>query len=169
MKSSKKRGSDAACRGIAFFFGNRFIIEGVIILPVRRRPAIECRRAISRKSWSPFRWFLGFPSGNGRVLLCAYGTDGAARACIFRKPSWARAIRAVPRRTRKRPAADGANPRPGIKQFALGIATRTSARDRPGACLLSWPPSSDAGPRLYGREVPRRRHGGRAAHAPAHT
>jgi len=113
----ERRGSDAAVRGIAFFFGVAFIIEVLIILHF----GVDQRSVTASyigKSWRfgdmriPLRLMVAFAVATGlTVLLAAY----------LSRTFMGRAIRAVAQ-DEEAVRLMGANP-VRIKQWAFGIAT----------------------------------------------
>jgi branched-chain amino acid transport system permease protein len=113
----ERRGSDAAVRGIAFFFGIAFIIEVLIILQFGVDQQSVSASYIG-KSWRigdfriPIRQIVAFAVALGLTgLLAAY----------LSKTFMGRAIRAVAQ-DEEALRLMGANP-VRIKQFAFGIAT----------------------------------------------
>jgi branched-chain amino acid transport system permease protein len=113
----ERRGSDAAVRGIAFFFGVAFIIEVLIILHF----GVDQRSVTASyigKSWRfgdmriPLRLMVAFAVATGlTVLLATY----------LSRTFMGRAIRAVAQ-DEEAVRLMGANP-VRIKQWAFGIAT----------------------------------------------
>src|SRR4026208_280121 len=117
----ERRGSDAGVRGIAFFFGIAFIIEGLIALQfgVDKRPVTA---TYIGKSWRfgefriPIRQLVAFAVALGLTVLLPVS---------LAKPFRGRAIRAVAQ-DEEALRLMGANP-VRIKQFAFGIATAVAA------------------------------------------
>src|ERR1700735_179463 len=113
----ERRGSDAAVRGIAFFFGVAFIVEVLLILHF----GVDQRSVTASyigKSWRfgdtriPLRLMVAFGVATGlTVLLAAY----------LSRTFMGRAIRAVAQ-DEEAVRLMGANP-VRIKQWAFGIAT----------------------------------------------
>jgi branched-chain amino acid transport system permease protein len=137
----EKRGSDAAVRGLAFFFGLAFIIEVGLILAfgVDQRMV---HAAYIGSSWElgdyriPYRMLVAF----GVALVLTF-----ALTIYLSKTFTGRAIKAV---AQDEPALRlmGANP-VRIKQWAFGIATGVSALA--GAMLIIVGPVEPAMDRLY--------------------
>jgi branched-chain amino acid transport system permease protein len=137
----EKRGSDAAVRGIAFFFGVAFIIEVLIILQfgVDQRSVTA---AYIGKAWRigdlriPIRQLVAFGVALGlTVLLATY----------LSKTFMGRAIRAVAQ-DEEGLRLMGANP-VRIKQFAFGIAT--AVLGVAGALLIIIAPVEPTLDRVY--------------------
>jgi len=113
----ERRGSDAAVRGIAFFFGVAFIIEVLIILQF----GVDQRSVAASyigKAWRfggmriPLRLLVAFAVASGLTTLLAL---------YLSKTFMGRAIRAVAQ-DQEAVRLMGANP-VRIKQWAFGIAT----------------------------------------------
>ena len=113
----ERRGSDAAVRGIAFFFGVAFIIEVLIILQF----GVDQRSVTASyigKAWRfggmriPLRLLVAFAVASGLTTLLAL---------YLSKTFMGRAIRAVAQ-DQEAVRLMGANP-VRIKQWAFGIAT----------------------------------------------
>jgi branched-chain amino acid transport system permease protein len=113
----ERRGSDAAVRGIAFFFGVAFIIEVLIILQF----GVDQRSVAASyigKAWRfggmriPLRLLVAFAVASGLTTLLAL---------YLSKTFMGRAIRAVAQ-DQEAVRLMGANP-VHIKQWAFGIAT----------------------------------------------
>src|ERR1700757_3362820 len=113
----ERRGSDAAVRGIAFFFGIAFIIEVLIILQF----GVDQRSVTASyigKAWRigdmriPFRLVVAFAVAAGLTILLSL---------YLSKTFMGRAIRAVAQ-DQEALRLMGANP-VKIKQWAFGIAT----------------------------------------------
>ncbi len=137
----EKRGTDAAVRGLAFFFGLAFIIEvGLILLFGVDQRMVQAPYIGS--SWSigdyriPYRMLVAF----GVALVLTF-----ALTVYLSKTFTGRAIKAV---AQDEPALRlmGANP-VRIKQWAFGIATGVSALA--GAMLIIVGPVEPALDRLY--------------------
>ena len=137
----EKRGSDAAVRGLAFFFGLAFIIEvGLILVFGVDQRSVEA--SYIGKSFSvgdyriPMRMVVAF----GVALLLTFSLS-----IYLSKTFIGRAIKAV---AQDEPALRlmGANP-VRIKQWAFGIATGVSALA--GAMLIIVSPVEPAIDRLY--------------------
>jgi len=137
----ERRGSDAAVRGIAFFFGVAFIIEVLIILQfgVDQRSVTA---AYIGKAWRigdlriPIRQLVAFGVALGlTVLLATY----------LSKTFMGRAIRAVAQ-DEEGLRLMGANP-VRIKQFAFGIAT--AVLGVAGALLIIIAPVEPTLDRVY--------------------
>ena len=137
----EKRGSDAAVRGLAFFFGLAFIIEvGLILVFGVDQRSVEA--SYIGKSFSvgdyriPMRMVVAF----GVALLLTFSLS-----IYLSKTFIGRAIKAV---AQDEPALRlmGANP-VRIKQWAFGIATGVSALA--GAMLIIVSPVEPASDRLY--------------------
>ncbi len=137
----ERRGSDAAVRGIAFFFGIAFIIEVLIIL----RFGVD-QQSVSAsyigKSWRfgdfriPIRQIVAFAVALGLTgLLAAY----------LSKTFMGRAIRAVAQ-DEEALRLMGANP-VRVKQFAFGIAT--AVLGMAGALLIIVAPVEPTLDRAY--------------------
>jgi len=137
----ERRGSDAAVRGIAFFFGVAFIIEVLIILQF----GVDQRSVTASyigKAWRigdlriPIRQIVAFGVALGlTVLLATY----------LSKTFMGRAIRAVAQ-DEEGLRLMGANP-VRIKQFAFGIAT--SVLGVAGALLIIVAPVDPTLDRVY--------------------
>ena len=137
----EKRGSDAAVRGLAFFFGLAFIIEvGLILLfgvDQRMVQAPYIGSSLSLGDYRiPYRMLVAF----GVALVLTF-----ALTVYLSKTFTGRAIKAV---AQDEPALRlmGANP-VRIKQWAFGIATGVSALA--GAMLIIVGPVEPALDRLY--------------------
>src|ERR671924_985216 len=137
----ERRGSDAAVRGLAFFFGLAFIIEVglILVFGVDQRtveaPYIGTSLALGEYR-IPYRMLVAF--GVALVLT-------AALTVYLAKTFTGRAIKAV---AQDEPALRlmGANP-VHIKQWAFGIATGVSALA--GAMLIVVGPVEPALDRVY--------------------
>ena len=137
----EKRGTDAAVRGLAFFFGLAFIIEvGLILLfgvdqRMVQAPYIGSSWAIGEYR-IPYRMLVAF----GVALVLTF-----TLTVYLSKTFTGRAIKAV---AQDEPALRlmGANP-VRIKQWAFGIATGVSALA--GAMLIIVGPVEPALDRLY--------------------
>ena len=137
----ERRGSDAAVRGIAFFFGVAFIIEVLIILQF----GVDQRSVTASyigKAWRigglriPIRQLVAFAVALGlTVLLSVY----------LSKTFMGRAIRAVAQ-DEEGLRLMGANP-VRIKQFAFGIAT--AVLGIAGALLIVVAPVEPTLDRVY--------------------
>lgn len=137
----EKRGSDAAVRGIAFFFGVAFIIEVLIIM----RFGVD-QRSVSAsyigKAWRigdmriPIRQLVAFAVAVGLTTLLAL---------FLSKTFMGRAIRAVAQ-DEEGLRLMGANP-VRIKQFAFGIAT--AVLGIAGALLIVVAPVEPTLDRVY--------------------
>jgi branched-chain amino acid transport system permease protein len=137
----EKRGSDAAVRGIAFFFGVAFIIEVLIIMQF----GVDQRSVTASyigKAWRigdlriPIRQLVAFAVALGlTVLLATY----------LSKTFMGRAIRAVAQ-DEEGLRLMGANP-VRIKQFAFGIAT--AVLGVAGALLIIIAPVEPTLDRVY--------------------
>jgi branched-chain amino acid transport system permease protein len=137
----ERRGSDAAVRGIAFFFGVAFIIEVLIILQF----GVD-QRSVSApyigKAWRfagmriPFRQLVAF----GVALVLTVGLAGYLSRTFL-----GRAIRAVAQ-DEEGLRLMGANP-VRIKQIAFGIATAVVAVA--GALLIIVAPVEPTLDRVY--------------------
>jgi branched-chain amino acid transport system permease protein len=137
----EKRGTDAAVRGLAFFFGLAFIIEvGLILLfgvDQRMVQAAYIGSSLSLGDYRiPYRMLVAF----GVALVLTF-----ALTVYLSKTFTGRAIKAV---AQDEPALRlmGANP-VRIKQWAFGIATGVSALA--GAMLIIVGPVEPALDRLY--------------------
>ena len=137
----EKRGTDAAVRGLAFFFGLAFIIEvGLILLfgvDQRMVQAPYIGSSLSLGDYRiPYRMLVAF----GVALVLTF-----ALTVYLSKTFTGRAIKAV---AQDEPALRlmGANP-VRIKQWAFGIATGVSALA--GAMLIIVGPVEPALDRLY--------------------
>jgi branched-chain amino acid transport system permease protein len=137
----ERRGSDAAVRGIAFFFGIAFIIEVLIILQFGVDQQSVSASYIGQ-SWRfgdfrvPFRQLVAFAVALGlTVLLGLY----------LSKTFMGRAIRAVAQ-DEEALRLMGANP-VRIKQFAFGIAT--AVLGMAGALLIIVAPVEPTLDRAY--------------------
>ncbi|MBV9459918.1 MAG: branched-chain amino acid ABC transporter permease [Bradyrhizobium sp.] len=137
----ERRGSDAAVRGIAFFFGVAFIIEVLIILQFGVDQQSVSASYIG-KAWSfgglriPLRQLVAF----GVALLLTGGL-----AIYLSKTFMGRAIRAVAQ-DEEGLRLMGANP-VRIKQFAFGIAT--AVLGLAGALLIIVAPVEPTLDRVY--------------------
>ena len=137
----EKRGSDAAVRGIAFFFGVAFIIEVLIILQFGVDQQSVSASYIG-KAWSfgglriPVRQLVAF----GVALALTGGL-----AIYLSKTFMGRAIRAVAQ-DEEGLRLMGANP-VRIKQFAFGIAT--AVLGPAGALLIIVAPVEPTLDRVY--------------------
>jgi branched-chain amino acid transport system permease protein len=137
----ERRGSDAAVRGIAFFFGVAFIIEVLIILQF----GVDQRSVTASyigKAWQigdlriPIRQLVAFGVALGlTVLLATY----------LSKTFMGRAIRAVAQ-DEEGLRLMGANP-VRIKQYAFGIAT--AVLGVAGALLIIIAPVEPTLDRVY--------------------
>ena len=137
----EKRGSDAAVRGLAFFFGVAFIIEVGLILAFgvdqRFVQAPYIGSSLSLGDYRiPYRMLVAF----GVALVLTF-----ALTVYLSKTFTGRAIKAV---AQDEPALRlmGANP-VRIKQWAFGIATGVSALA--GAMLIIVGPVEPAMDRIY--------------------
>jgi branched-chain amino acid transport system permease protein len=137
----EKRGTDAAVRGLAFFFGLAFIIEVGLILAFgvdqRMAEAAYIGSSLELGDYRiPYRMLVAF----GVALVLTF-----ALTLYLSKTFTGRAIKAV---AQDEPALRlmGANP-VRIKQWAFGIATGVSALA--GAMLLIVGPVEPAMDRLY--------------------
>jgi branched-chain amino acid transport system permease protein len=137
----EKRGSEAAVRGLAFFFGLAFIIEVGLILVFgvdqRMVHAAYIGSSLSLGDYRiPYRMLVAF----GVALVLTFGLT-----LYLSKTFTGRAIKAV---AQDEPALRlmGANP-VRIKQWAFGIATGVSALA--GAMLIIVGPVEPALDRLY--------------------
>jgi branched-chain amino acid transport system permease protein len=137
----ERRGSDAAVRGIAFFFGIAFIIEVLIILQFGVDQQSVSASYIG-KSWRigdfriPIRQIVAFGVALGLTgLLAAY----------LSKTFMGRAIRAVAQ-DEEALRLMGANP-VRVKQFAFGIAT--AVLGMAGALLIIVAPVEPTLDRAY--------------------
>jgi branched-chain amino acid transport system permease protein len=137
----ERRGTDAAVRGLAFFFGLAFIIEvGLILVFGVDQRSVEAPyigKAISLGDFRiPMRMLVAF----GVALLLTFSLT-----LYLSKTFTGRAIKAV---AQDEPALRlmGANP-VRIKQWAFGIATGVSALA--GAMLIIVSPVEPAIDRLY--------------------
>lgn len=137
----ERRGSDAAVRGIAFFFGIAFIIEVLIILQFGVDQQSVSATYIG-KSWRfgdfriPIRQIVAFAVALGLTgLLAAY----------LSKTFMGRAIRAVAQ-DEEALRLMGANP-VRVKQFAFGIAT--AVLGMAGALLIIVAPVEPTLDRAY--------------------
>jgi branched-chain amino acid transport system permease protein len=137
----EKRGSDAAVRGLAFFFGLAFIIEVGLILAFgvdqQMVHAAYIGSSLELGDYRiPYRMLVAF--GVALVLTCAL-------SLYLSNTYIGRAIKAV---AQDEPALRlmGANP-VRIKQWAFGIATGVSALA--GAMLIIVGPVEPAMDRLY--------------------
>jgi branched-chain amino acid transport system permease protein len=137
----ERRGSDAAVRGIAFFFGIAFIIEVLIILQFGVDQQSVSASYIG-KSWRigdfriPIRQIVAFAVALGLTgLLAAY----------LSKTFMGRAIRAVAQ-DEEALRLMGANP-VRVKQFAFGIAT--AVLGMAGALLIIVAPVEPTLDRAY--------------------
>ena len=137
----ERRGSDAAVRGIAFFFGVAFIIEVLIILQF----GVDQRSVTASyigKAWRfgdlriPIRQLVAFAVALGLTLLLA---------TYLSKTFMGRAIRAVAQ-DEEGLRLMGANP-VRIKQFAFGIAT--AVLGVAGALLIIVAPVDPTLDRVY--------------------
>ena len=137
----ERRGSDAAVRGIAFFFGVAFIIEVLIILQF----GVDQRSVTAPyigKAWRfagmriPIRQLVAFAVALGLTLLLA---------TYLSKTFMGRAIRAVAQ-DEEGLRLMGANP-VRIKQFAFGIAT--AVLGVAGALLIIVAPVDPTLDRVY--------------------
>jgi branched-chain amino acid transport system permease protein len=137
----ERRGSDAAVRGIAFFFGVAFIIEVLIILQFGVDQQSVSASYIG-KAWSfgglriPVRQLVAF----GVALVLTGGL-----AIYLSKTFMGRAIRAVAQ-DEEGLRLMGANP-VRIKQFAFGIAT--AVLGLAGALLIIIAPVEPTLDRVY--------------------
>jgi len=137
----ERRGSDAAVRGIAFFFGVAFILEVLIILQFGVDQQSVSASYIG-KAWSfgglriPVRQLVAF----GVALLLTGGL-----ALYLSKTFMGRAIRAVAQ-DEEGLRLMGANP-VRIKQFAFGIAT--AVLGPAGALLIIVAPVEPTLDRVY--------------------
>ena len=137
----ERRGSDAAVRGIAFFFGVAFIIEVLIILQFGV-DQISVSAPYIGKAWSiaglriPVRQLVAF----GVALALTGGL-----AIYLSKTFMGRAIRAVAQ-DEEGLRLMGANP-VRIKQFAFGIAT--AVLGLAGALLIIIAPVEPTLDRVY--------------------
>jgi branched-chain amino acid transport system permease protein len=137
----ERRGSDAAVRGIAFFFGVAFIIEVLIILQFGV-DQISVSAPYIGKAWSvaglriPVRQLVAF----GVALALTGGL-----AIYLSKTFMGRAIRAVAQ-DEEGLRLMGANP-VRIKQFAFGIAT--AVLGLAGALLIIVAPVEPTLDRVY--------------------
>jgi branched-chain amino acid transport system permease protein len=137
----EKRGSDAAVRGLAFFFGLAFIIEVGLILVF----------GVDQRSVEASYIGKSFSVGDYRIPMRMVVAFGVALVLTFSlsiylsKTFIGRAIKAV---AQDEPALRlmGANP-VRIKQWAFGIATGVSALA--GAMLIIVSPVEPAIDRLY--------------------
>jgi branched-chain amino acid transport system permease protein len=137
----EKRGTDAAVRGLAFFFGLAFIIEVGLILAFgvdqRMAEAAYIGSSLELGDYRiPYRMLVAF----GVALVLTF-----ALTLYLSKTFTGRAIKAV---AQDEPALRlmGANP-VRIKQWAFGIATGVSALA--GAMLIIVGPVEPAMDRLY--------------------
>ena len=137
----EKRGSDAAVRGLAFFFGLAFIIEVglILVFGVDQRMAEAAYIGSSLELGDyriPYRMLVAF----GVALVLTFSLS-----VYLSKTYTGRAIKAV---AQDEPALRlmGANP-VRIKQWAFGIATGVSALA--GAMLIIVGPVEPALDRLY--------------------
>jgi len=137
----EKRGSDAAVRGLAFFFGLAFIIEVGLILTFgvdqRMAEAAYIGSSLELGDYRiPYRMLVAF----GVALVLTFSLS-----LYLSKTYTGRAIKAV---AQDEPALRlmGANP-VRIKQWAFGIATGVSALA--GAMLIIVGPVEPALDRLY--------------------